>query len=170
MLSLFWCMSHITENQKCDYYLCSERYPITLKSLGKYYVFQDFTSASREASWDNWVVSFCLETRILAYAALIGLYQNKGMFLRPAKTARLECITFCSSQSVAFVCCKVNSWEENSSYWRITWKCLFAYQRWWWGWGCDGTRDPSHVFSSSLFSCPQHWGAVSQYSGILWFT
>uniref|UniRef100_A0A668AW56 Netrin G1 n=1 Tax=Myripristis murdjan TaxID=586833 RepID=A0A668AW56_9TELE len=38
---------HITENQKCDYYLCRKGYPIILKSLGKYYLFLDFTSATR---------------------------------------------------------------------------------------------------------------------------
>lgn len=59
--------------EKCHYYSCWERYPVMLKSLGKYYLFQNFTSASRGASWDNEVVRFCLEMCISAYAVLIKL-------------------------------------------------------------------------------------------------
>lgn len=75
----------LLKTKKWDHYLCRERDPITLKSLGKYYLFQDFTSASREASWDNWVVSFCLEMWKSTYVLLI-IYQNKGMSSGQDKT------------------------------------------------------------------------------------
>ena len=158
-------MSHITQNPKCDYYLCRERYPITLKSLGKYYLFQDFTSASREASWDNWVVGFCLEMWILAYVVLISPYQNKEMS-RGRRSGAVQDITSISANSVVLFVCHVNRREGNSSNWRITWIFTFAYQK-------VVMVEPGFRPTSSPLSAPwvSSWkrGALNTLA-ILWFT